>query len=1083
MSSSAFDGTPARREDVSMRLRVQRMKNVSEQTKLLEEESRKMEERLQELKLAMGREKEEREKQGGGFWKTGQQGVLTKHAQVVLNNSGDSGKAKDLKPRKIKVIKDEPIASAAAAAPSAAKAPAVPGTMAFLLQKESAKSAPGNHQRGSATADRSTANASKGGLQCGQCEQKTAVVSCFECSEQYCAHCFASFHLRGALKKHRSAPLIGAAPTAAAAAADNTAQSQADQGVVAALPAPGASAPPDRTEDSGSAKRWAVPASQHSMAAAAASSDKRNEEGSNSSKVQATVAASQSSRKSEGRSTTVAALPLSAALTAAVSTPDAAAPASSLLDGTFSEADSAQSFQDALKQWRTSGTASSAVATGIKRDTQQSSAALTGKLGVRFSAMETFRTASPSCVDEGTSTASLKPVAYEPEFQSSGGITYADRLLLKTHRRTELGSLPDGRSSSNSNSGSSSSRRVANGLTPAQTLVDPDYRGSGEEEADDVSEPEQAIDFMQLRDLVTPSCQDDSTHWQNATVVAFDIVEADDLSNDANFEQQIARYKVIEDGEVLEDSAAPMTPKTSRRKSSHKGHSQSKKEDMVPAPASSAHRSKTSILQATSSSTIPAVQSSPMKVELPVKAAAKELAAPGAGSATSEDPKRKTESSSKPVHHARSNSGVDAATVADGTVSQMPASARSDRGAQSRASNRARPSSRARSRAERAAELRNGGLSLEATENLKSVSRRSQDTVIHPGGTDRGLHVDALGEFFRLWLPQEPVERTLTPTSQKQNKDVNGSGSLVDIQRHHISNKVYQTSPQVWRPQSSMADTVTEEEAIRCVSALPADMVDQSAAVVNGSVAASGDEKTQLGVLRNRDHTEAMVTKSDYSSTNVAGRASPMQTASTTVNSSREARRATTTQEALPWAKRDADSAHYEALLPPKQSQTPRAQRGQQNPNRKSNAFSVQGSHAVGESISSQRHDDSSSRISLRRATSKDSLTSYDMLGDRTPRSSDGSDELRTLDDLERELASHTGRLTADGITSCLPDSLDAEEQDAATSDNDDHRSTQQDQPDPLNDLHKRSWDLRESMMHDFDDMEQAFADESNDLA
>jgi len=38
-----------------------RMKNVGEQTKLLEEESRKMEERLQELKLAMGREKEERE--------------------------------------------------------------------------------------------------------------------------------------------------------------------------------------------------------------------------------------------------------------------------------------------------------------------------------------------------------------------------------------------------------------------------------------------------------------------------------------------------------------------------------------------------------------------------------------------------------------------------------------------------------------------------------------------------------------------------------------------------------------------------------------------------------------------------------------------------------------------------------------------------------------------------------------------------------------------------------------------------------------------------------------------------------------
>ena len=31
--------------------------------------------------------------------------------------------------------------------------------------------------------------------------------SCQECSEDYCAGCFAAFHLRGALKKHRSVPI------------------------------------------------------------------------------------------------------------------------------------------------------------------------------------------------------------------------------------------------------------------------------------------------------------------------------------------------------------------------------------------------------------------------------------------------------------------------------------------------------------------------------------------------------------------------------------------------------------------------------------------------------------------------------------------------------------------------------------------------------------------------------------------------------------------------------------------------------------------------------------------------------------
>ncbi|KAH8852457.1 Zinc finger B-box domain-containing protein [Schistosoma japonicum] len=42
---------------------------------------------------------------------------------------------------------------------------------------------------------------------CGQCEDKKAVVSCQECSEYYCAKCFATFHLKGALKRHHSLPI------------------------------------------------------------------------------------------------------------------------------------------------------------------------------------------------------------------------------------------------------------------------------------------------------------------------------------------------------------------------------------------------------------------------------------------------------------------------------------------------------------------------------------------------------------------------------------------------------------------------------------------------------------------------------------------------------------------------------------------------------------------------------------------------------------------------------------------------------------------------------------------------------------
>ena len=36
------------------------------------------------------------------------------------------------------------------------------------------------------------------GPKCGQCENKGANVTCQECCEDYCAGCFASFHLKGA---------------------------------------------------------------------------------------------------------------------------------------------------------------------------------------------------------------------------------------------------------------------------------------------------------------------------------------------------------------------------------------------------------------------------------------------------------------------------------------------------------------------------------------------------------------------------------------------------------------------------------------------------------------------------------------------------------------------------------------------------------------------------------------------------------------------------------------------------------------------------------------------------------------------
>nr|XP_014431299.1 zinc finger B-box domain-containing protein 1 isoform X1 [Pelodiscus sinensis]XP_025042856.1 zinc finger B-box domain-containing protein 1 isoform X1 [Pelodiscus sinensis]XP_025042857.1 zinc finger B-box domain-containing protein 1 isoform X1 [Pelodiscus sinensis] len=45
------------------------------------------------------------------------------------------------------------------------------------------------------------------GKACGQCENKNALLVCLECGEDYCGSCFAKVHQKGALKLHRMIPL------------------------------------------------------------------------------------------------------------------------------------------------------------------------------------------------------------------------------------------------------------------------------------------------------------------------------------------------------------------------------------------------------------------------------------------------------------------------------------------------------------------------------------------------------------------------------------------------------------------------------------------------------------------------------------------------------------------------------------------------------------------------------------------------------------------------------------------------------------------------------------------------------------
>ncbi|XP_052833080.1 dentin sialophosphoprotein [Octopus bimaculoides] len=144
-------------------------------------ETRNMEERLNVMKTAIERDKEERKKRGGLYWTSGQKGKLNKYADKILS-------APNYKMMKnLRLLTDENV-ELPERYPSA-----------NLSQKLSNIT--------NWTGSRKETSSSKHGKQCGQCEVNKADFCCLQCTEVYCSSCFASYHRKGALRKHRSISL------------------------------------------------------------------------------------------------------------------------------------------------------------------------------------------------------------------------------------------------------------------------------------------------------------------------------------------------------------------------------------------------------------------------------------------------------------------------------------------------------------------------------------------------------------------------------------------------------------------------------------------------------------------------------------------------------------------------------------------------------------------------------------------------------------------------------------------------------------------------------------------------------------
>ncbi|XP_030007103.1 zinc finger B-box domain-containing protein 1 [Sphaeramia orbicularis] len=170
----------------SVKLNARNLQELKMETVVLAQESTEMEDKLQQLKERMSKEKKERVHSGGFRWKSGQSGPLNSNAMRINAKRNEENRLQKLSAGtvKIRVLKDEPLTAPAQPPPPPLAPTKGMGIRTVPTRKNRLK-----------------------GPTCGQCDVKAAGIMCAECSEDYCICCFAKFHQRGALKFHRIIPI------------------------------------------------------------------------------------------------------------------------------------------------------------------------------------------------------------------------------------------------------------------------------------------------------------------------------------------------------------------------------------------------------------------------------------------------------------------------------------------------------------------------------------------------------------------------------------------------------------------------------------------------------------------------------------------------------------------------------------------------------------------------------------------------------------------------------------------------------------------------------------------------------------
>ncbi|KAK2847047.1 hypothetical protein Q5P01_010046 [Channa striata] len=421
----------------SEKLNARNLQELQMETVTLDLESKDMEEKLQQLKENMSKEKEERGSvyfyllshntafsaisyhkidsylsqkihgrcshvkscdnlhSGALSWKFGQCGPLKSNAITngTKNNQKNVLQKLSAGRVKVRVLKRDPVTASSLPLP-----PPLASTTSLQTVRK----------------NRLT------GTICGQCEVKTAGLMCPECTENYCIGCFARFHQKGALKLHRMIPIQTDLHTHVSTPdVVNCFQKQIDQSLVPGtftnlVPGPKfkSHCNPHHTFTSSTSPRKGDQSPEDGPRMSQAMSFHpdpsqvlvMNLDGEKKEKLQD----EELKRKNDED------FPMSP------------------LRGQYSEEESARSFQEALKQWR--------------RETSDPTGEPTYEGGV-------WKPIEPVSVSAMATQVDLHSDSEAGEGRTSGGrvgripvivnfmensLTYMDRLLLKEHRRTPL---------------------------------------------------------------------------------------------------------------------------------------------------------------------------------------------------------------------------------------------------------------------------------------------------------------------------------------------------------------------------------------------------------------------------------------------------------------------------------------------------------------------------------------------------------------------------------------------------------------------------------------------------------------------